>query len=109
MMKIGKLRHRITLQEYIATRDSFGAEVEAWVDIGTVWASIEPLSGREFFAAQQVNAEVSTKITLRYRTGIKPEMRVLFAGRVFEIVSVINLEEKNIQLVLMCEEVLSSG
>ncbi|MDW7651312.1 MAG: phage head closure protein, partial [Bacillota bacterium] len=84
-------------------------EVEAWVDIGTVWASIEPLSGREFFAAQQVNAEVSTKITLRYKAGIKPEMRVLFAGRVFEILSVINLEEKNIQFVLMCKEVLGSG
>lgn len=108
-MEIGKLRHRVTLQESAAVRDSFGAEVETWTDITTLWASVEPLSGREYFAAQQVNTEISTKITLRYRAGIKPEMQILFASRVFEILSVVNPEEKNTQLVLMCKEVPDNG
>lgn len=108
-MQIAKLRHRIVLQEHISSRDSFGAELKTWSDKSKVWASIEPLSGKEYFAVQQVNAEVNTKITIRYRTGIKPTMRVLFEGRVFEILSILNTEEKNIQLVLMCKEVLDSG
>lgn len=108
-MKIGKLRHRVTLQEYVSLKDSFGAEIEAWSDKATVWASIEPLSGREYFAARQMNAEVNTKITIRYRTGVKPTMRILFAGRVFEILSVINTEEKNRELILMCKEELEGG
>ena len=105
-MKIGKLRHRVTLQEHISTRDSFGAEKEAWIDTAKVWASVEPLSGKEYFAAQQINAEVNIKVTIRYRPLIHPRMRVLFGVRVFEILSVLNIEEKNIQLVLMCKEVL---
>ncbi|SCY25308.1 phage head closure protein [Alkaliphilus peptidifermentans] len=103
-MKIGKLRHRITIQEYQATRDSFGAEVKEWVDIKTVWASIEPLSGREYFSAKQINAEVTTKIRTRYLKGIHPKMRVLFNDRIFEILSVINVEEKKRELELMCKE-----
>lgn len=108
-MKIGKLRHRVTLQEYISSKDSFGAEVENWSDMATVWASVEPLSGREYFAAQQVNAEISTKITIRYRAGIKPIMHVLCKGRIFGILSVLNTEEKNTELILMCKEVLDGG
>lgn len=105
-MKIGQLRHRIVLQEYTSTQDSFGAEVQSWVDIATVWASIEPLSGREYFAAQQINAEVSTKITIRYRAGIKPTMRIIFKSRIYEILSVINTREQKRELTLMCKEVL---
>lgn len=104
VMKIGKLRHRITLQECIASRDSFGAEVLTWVDIATVWASVSPLSGKEYFAAHQINAEVTTKITIRYRPGVTPKMRVLFNSRCFEILSVLSFEERGIELVLMCKE-----
>ena len=50
-MKIGKLRHKVTIQEYTATRDSFGAEVQAWVDKASVFAGITPVSGKEYFTA----------------------------------------------------------
>lgn len=108
-MKIGKLRHRVTLQEYISSKDSFGAEIETWSDTATVWAGIEPLSGKEYFAAQQVNAEINTKIMIRYRAGVRSTMRVAFQNRLFEILSVINTEEKNQELILMCREVLDDG
>jgi len=108
-VKIGELRNRITLQEYTISKDSFGAETETWSDVAQVWASIEPLSGREYFAAQQINAQISTKVTIRYRAGIKPTMRVLFGNRVYGILSVINTGEKNRELILMCKEVLENG
>lgn len=108
-MKIGRLRHRITIQKYTATRDSFGADVEDWTDIANVWASITPVSGKEYYAAQQINAEITTKITIRYIKDINPKMRVVFKDRMFEILSVINSEERNIELNLMCKECLESG
>lgn len=108
-MKIGKLRHRVTLQESISSKDSFGAEIETWSDTATVWASIEPLSGKEYFAAQQVNAEINTKITIRYRAGVQSTMRLAFQNRQFDILSVINTEEKKLELILMCREVLVDG
>lgn len=104
ILKIGKLKHRVTLQEYTATRDSYGAELEAWVDIATAWASVEPLTGKEYFQTQQINAEISTKVTIRFKAGVAAKMRLIYNDRVFEIISVINTEEKDVQLVLMCRE-----
>jgi len=105
-MRIGELRHRITLQKLNPSRDSFGAEDPEWVDVATVWAAIYPISGREYFAAQQVNAEISTKIIMRYRTGVESKMRVTCGERTFEILAVIHFQEKKKELQLMCREVV---
>jgi len=106
-MKIGRLRHRISIQKYVAARDSFGGELETWEDVANVWASIEPISGKEYFASQQVNAQVTTRIITRHIEGITPKMRVVFQDRSFNILSVININEKKKELHLMCEEVIS--
>lgn len=105
-MKIGKLRHRISIEESMVSRDSFGAEVSEWVQFAKVWADASPVSGREFDAFKQINAEITAKITIRYLEGVSTEMRVILGERIFEIGSVINPEEKNISLILMCKEVV---
>jgi SPP1 family predicted phage head-tail adaptor len=103
---IGKLRHRITLQKYVSSKDSYGAENKVWSDLANVWASIEPISGKEYFAAQQVNAEVSTKIIIRYRKDVEPKMKIKYMGRYFEILSVIHTKEQKKELQLMCKELI---
>jgi SPP1 family predicted phage head-tail adaptor len=104
-MRIGDLRHRVTLQKKTITEDALKQQSEAWVSVATVWAAVEPLSGREYFAAKQVNAEISVRITIRYRKGITPDMRVVFGDRAFEVLSVVNPKERCESLVLMCREV----
>lgn len=103
-MKIGSLRHRVVLQKMTVTEDALRQQTESWVDYAYVWAAIEPLSGREYFAARQESAEVTVRITIRYLKDVTPEMRVLFGNRVFEVVSVINPKEINETLILMCKE-----
>ena len=105
-MKIGRLRHRIVIEESIAGRDSFGAEVCEWIQFAKVWADVSPVSGRELASFKQINAEITAKITIRYLAGVTTEMRILFRDRIFEIDSVINPEEKNIYLLLVCKEVV---
>jgi SPP1 family predicted phage head-tail adaptor len=73
----------------------------------TVWAYIEPLTGRQYFSAETVNSEVTHKIKLRYRTGIISDMQVKFGTRTFKIISPpMNLNEGNVEMHLMCKEVL---
>lgn len=103
-MNIGKLRHRITLQKQINSVNNYGATVTTWRNVATVWADVRPLSGREYFSAQQVQSEVTTQIWIRYRQGIDPTMRIKFGKRLFAIVSVINAQERNITLQLLCKE-----
>ena len=107
MTAASKLRHRITFQERATGQDEFGQPIDTWQDICTVWAAVEPLSGREFWAAQQVQAEVTTRIRIRYRQGIRPEMRVLYDGRTYDIQTVIDPEERHVELQLMCREVVA--
>lgn len=105
-MNPGELNKRITIQKPDNAQDSFGQLVENWKDVATVWASISPLVGREFFAAETVNSEVTHKVKIRYRQGITPDMRVKFRDRYFSIQSVINFKEQSIELQLMCKELI---
>lgn len=104
-MRIGDLRHRIVLQKKEITEDELKQQSETWTDIATVWAAIEPISGRAYFEAKQINAENSTRITIRYRMDVTPHTRAVFGSRVFEIQSVVNPKERRETLVLMCREV----
>jgi len=76
-MKVGRLRHRITLQHRADIETPEGEVVPSWADTADVWGSIEPMSGREYFAAQQVNSEVTARILIRWRAGIESAGRVL--------------------------------
>lgn len=71
-MNIGKLRHRITLLRQVNEVNDYGASTQTWKRVATVWADVRPLSGREYFSAQQVQSEVTTQIWLRHIEGIKP-------------------------------------
>lgn len=97
----GKLRHRIVIQQLAEGENDMGDIVQTWTDFAAVWASIEPLSGREYFSAQQVTSETTGRIRMRYRAGVLATMRVLFGGQTYRILSVINPEERNIELELM--------
>jgi SPP1 family predicted phage head-tail adaptor len=104
MIQPGKLRHSVTIQKLTGTLDAAGQEVQAWETYGVRWAAIEPLQGRELFSARQIHAEITTRITVRYLAGVTPKMRVLFGSRTFDIQEVINPEERNAELQLMCIE-----
>ena len=66
---------------------------------------MDPSSGREYYAAEQAQSEVSHKVRMRYRGGIKPGMRLLLEGRKLYIRSVIDWEERHESLLLMVQEV----
>lgn len=106
-MKTGNLRYRVTLQQFTQIDDGGGGHTEGWADVAAVWASVDPLIGKERYEAQQIQATLSHKIKMRYRAGVKPSMRVLFGVRVFNILSPpIDPEERHRELHLLCEEVV---
>ena len=84
-IKAGRLRHRVEIQARQQTQDpDTGEIIDSWV---TAWpsvpAAIEPLSAREFIAAQAVQSNISARITIRYRDGLDASMRILHKGRVY--------------------------
>lgn len=104
LMEIGDLRHRITLEQRTATKDDFGGEVITWATWAEAWAAIEPLQGREFLDGRRLEAEISTRIRIRYRPGVVPGMRITWGDHVYDIQSVIEHESRRRELRIMCRE-----
>ena len=104
-MNSGQLRHRIIIQVATEVQAATTGEVtKTWATWQTVWASIEPISGREYWQAQQTHAELTHKLRIRYLPSLTVRHRVLFGTRVLEINAVQNLDERNIEMVLLCRE-----
>ena len=107
-MRIGRLRHRVAIQAQAepAAIDAAGETRPSWSTVTTVWASIDPAGGKELYAGQQVNAEVSHKVTIRYYSALTTAHRLLFGDRIFDINFIRNVEERNIYQELLCKEAL---
>lgn len=104
-MKIGQLRHRVTIQQQIFTEDMVTGENKSnWQDVATVWAAVEPLKGREYFKTMEVHSEISTRVRIRYCSGISSDMRLVYGNRTLYIESVIDPDERHWELQLMCVE-----
>ena len=113
-LSAGTLRKRITLQQQSTSVDTYGQQITTWTDVATVWASIEPSVGRELMAAQAVRLDQPTTITMRWQSAFaSPKavaaMRVVYNGRIFNIYSVENEDERNRMLTLLASEGLNDG
>lgn len=104
-LDIGRLRHRIELLRYEVYQDPrSGAIKEDWVPVAKRWATVEPVRGQERWAAQQVQAEVTHRIYMRYMPGVTPDMKIRFRGREFDIYFVRNIDERNEMLEILATE-----
>jgi SPP1 family predicted phage head-tail adaptor len=105
-MKAKRLPHQITIQKLQdpPARNSSGGVIETWEDFATVFASVNPISGREYFAAQAAQAATTHHIDMWWISGVTSDMRIKFGKRIFEIESIVNVNELNRELNLLCVE-----
>jgi len=76
VVEAGKFRHLIQIVQPNSGLDSMGGTLPGGTPISTERCSIEAITGKEIFAAQEVIAQVSHKITLRYKPYIKANLLV---------------------------------
>ena len=104
-MKAGRLDKCIDIQEFTRARGSGGGKGTAtWTLKKTIWATIEPMAGKENVHGLGIDTTVSHKITTRYTTGINSKNRIKWNNRIFNINSVINANERDRMLVFLCTE-----
>ena len=97
-MRAGRLNKYIRIEHPVESQDGYGAESISWAVFLECWANVKPLSGREYYLAQQIQSEISTEFSIRYVPGITTKMRVKYDNRYFNIISVIGHREGG----LMC-------
>ena len=104
VIQAGKLRHSIVIQKNTPSTDSFGEQDPSWSTFATVFADIKPLTSREFWDAKQVNAENTLKFIIRYLSGLDSKMRISWDSRLFNIESIINVNERKKKIVILAVE-----
>lgn len=91
-MKIGTMRHRITIQKLVTVTDKIGNHTNEYRDYCSRWAYANNLSGSEYWQAAQTNAQNSIYFMIRWDkvTGAVTSdgYRILFNGKIYNILSV---------------------
>lgn len=107
--QIGHLRERVRIEKLAddLERDAAGAEIPEWEEVATVFASVEPLAGRELMAEGQVQANQTYLVEMRGRAGVTPKNRLVWVtggDRVLNIVSAPPATGASGKLVITCLE-----
>jgi SPP1 family predicted phage head-tail adaptor len=90
MQPAGQFNQRVVIEAPTAARDARGQRAAAaptWSPVATVWAQVQPLRGREFFAAGAIQSEATVRFRLRWRAGVTSAMRVVWRGMAYAIVA----------------------
>lgn len=109
-MNIGQLRHKVTLENPGAlVPDGRGGFTQVPTQFAQVWADIRPATPRDLErrVASTVQSSASHIVTTRYVPGVTTATQIRFGARVFSVTGVQNPEERNISLVLACNEVVA--
>jgi SPP1 family predicted phage head-tail adaptor len=105
MIAAGKLRHYVDLHTVSEVQDGYGEPVQTWAKDSSIHAAIEPLQGRELEHAQQVVAETTHRITVRYNSNVTVKTRFVWSSRTFEVVGIVDPNELHEQMICMCKEI----
>jgi SPP1 family predicted phage head-tail adaptor len=108
----GRLRHRITIQRPVTVQNATtGQQSTSWTNVAqSIPAAIEPLSAREFIAANSMQSEITTRIVIRYRPGLKANMRILHGTKIYNVYAWLADPDSGLEyLTAPCSEGVNAG
>jgi SPP1 family predicted phage head-tail adaptor len=95
----------VEIQEAKVAIDDHRARTRTWATVDTVWASVEPLSGREALIAKQVDARLTHRVIIRYWAGLTPTHRIRIDDtRALGIIEIKDIELRHRSMELLCYE-----
>ena len=104
-MRIGQLNKRITLMYKTSVDDGMGGVTVTDVSVEPdVWAAIWPASAKEIIQANSTAMIITHRVRIRYRADINGTWKVKYGDRYFAIIAIVNPEERNEWLDLLCKE-----
>jgi len=104
-MKAGDLRHKCWIKTPTFANTA-GTVTTTWGTATVCWGALMPLQGREWVESGMTNSEITGRFRMRYVSGVQPKMQLYYGSRTFEIVGVIDPEERHRELELMVRELV---
>jgi len=85
----GDFTDRVEIQQPTLAADGQGGRLTTWETLATVWAQVEPLSGRELLMAQAAQSQVTYRVSMPHRPDVTPAMRLMWRTKTLEILAVL--------------------
>ena len=101
---IGKMRYRVKVEMATNTRDAGGGLAQAFGSVATIYANIKPKSANSTYRQGMLQEKVTHEITIRYMQNIDTNSKITFGTRSFAVNGIINVDERDRFLTLLCEE-----
>ncbi|MCF4166477.1 phage head closure protein [Zavarzinia compransoris] len=86
---IGRLRERIAFERPEIDTDGAGGGTLAWIPVADVFAAVEAETGHEPVEADAREAQVTWRITIRARSDLSADWRVVWRGQPLDILAIL--------------------
>ena len=97
-------KHRVVIQTKSSVSDGEGGFTETYTGTATTWAAISPIRANQQMEYRSIGVDATHLIKLRGNVSINEADRVVFGSRVFEVLTVENIQERGILKVITCKE-----
>ena len=101
---IGKMRYRVKVERATNTRDAGGGLSQDFNPVTTIYANIKPKNANSVYRQGMLQEKVTHEITIRYMKNIDTNSKITFGTRSFAVNGIINVDERDRFLTLLCEE-----
>ena len=102
-MRVGALRQRVTLEAPVRVADGAGGADTACSPVATLWADVAAAGSGEVTAGERLEARTRLRVTIRFRAGVTPAMRLVWRGAALNIRAVADRDGRRRFLSLDCE------
>lgn len=103
--EVGKMRERVAVYSQSQSVNSAGEITSSWALVTTIWGRVEPLSANQIVLANRDDAQRLYKLTIRYRTDVNTNSRILWRSRKFDVEGVMDTTEQRQFLTVMLREI----
>jgi SPP1 family predicted phage head-tail adaptor len=83
----GQFNTLVRIERLDVGQDALGAPLRTWNLFATWWARVNPLTGSEAYAAQQIQAKAQISLEGPFIAGVTAAMRINDHGAFYDIVS----------------------
>lgn len=113
-MRAGALNRRMRFDRATEVQDASGDPVVTWTPLATVWASIEPLRGREALTDGAIRGELDTRIRIRWSPLLndlsdKDRGVYIFDNTIYNVVSVAEVRMEHRELEILAKSGVNLG
>ena len=95
-----ELNNKVAFQRSTMIQDVAGDVSYEWTTFRETFAKVEPLEGREFFAAQAGVGESQAKVTCRWFSDLAQTDRIVIRGEQWNITSIQNIIYGNREMLI---------